>query len=65
MQGMYFRIFFVLNRVRVSNLQIPVEFPRVLANLITCLPPEIPRKNCFYPIHPKARAKMAVSLAVS
>ena len=34
MQGMYFRIFFVLNRVRVSNLQrlnytqITVEFPR-------------------------------------
>ena len=35
--------------------------PGGMANFITCLLPEIPRKNCFYPIHPKARAKMAVS----
>ena len=30
----------------------------VMANVITCFPPEIPR-DCFYSINPKARAKMA------
>ena len=29
-----------------------------MANIIVCLPPEIPRDICFYPINPKARAKM-------
>ena len=36
--------------------------PRFLAtaNFIVCLPPEVPRDICFYPIdiNPKARAKM-------
>ena len=30
----------------------------VLANFITCLPPEMPRDS-FYPVDPRARAKMA------
>ena len=71
MQGMYFRIFFPKQSqdFKPSEAQLYPNTgrvpPEVLANFITCLSPGIPRKNCCYPIHPKARVKTAVSQAAS